>query len=120
MKHLAPDKVFQHCLNNAIGKHEAEDKKHAIRASGGAYERAIIVLRMLIGETEWTDGWERPLDDCFEMNDGDEVCAWLLEFGDGDPRIKAFIAGHRNVGAGCLASWEKHRGKHREKELALA
>jgi hypothetical protein len=89
-----------------ISKESAESQRHAIHAKT-AQERAVIVLRMLIGEREWSDGWERPFDDCFEMNDGDEVVRHIVEIANAFPEIKQLICRHRSVGESCFANWEK-------------
>lgn len=89
-----------------ISKESAESQKHAINAKD-ARERAVIVIRMLLGEREWTDGWERPFDDCFEMNDGDEVVRHIVEIANTFPEVKYLICRHRSVGENCFALWEK-------------
>lgn len=93
-----------------ISKHEAERKNHAIHAKT-ALARAQIVIRLLLGEDEWSDGYERKLDDCFEMNDGDAVCGWLLEMADQHEGIRRLLTTHRNVGSSFI-TWQKYRGAH--------
>ena len=100
-------------------RHEAERGNHAIHARD-ARERAVIVLRLLAGEDEWGDGYERKLDDCFEMNDGDAVCGWLIEFAEADPRIHRLLFNHYNCGQSFQKHWAKYRNAHRAGELALA
>ena len=114
--------LFTYCVQNCLSHREAERGNHAIKAPGGAYERATIVLRLLLGEREWSDGYERKLDDCFEMGDGDAVCGWLLEFADSDPRIHRLLTTHSHLQFrdGLFNVWAKYRNAHRLNELALA
>lgn len=119
MKPIPINQLLSHCANEAITKTEAVHANHAIRAAD-AYERAVILLRLLIGEDEWSDGYERKLDDCFEMNDGDAVAGWLLEFAEADPRIQKLLATHYNTGASFPQWLKQHRNAHRAAELPLS
>jgi hypothetical protein len=124
--------LYAHCYRNRLTHHAAVDGNHAIHADD-AYERATIVLRLLLGEREWSDGFERKLDDCFEMNDGNAVCGWLIEFAEHDERIRALLNTHRNLritdhtlaltagGSTILNHWNVKgwRNAHRVGELAL-
>jgi hypothetical protein len=90
---------------------------HANRAAD-AYERAVILLRLLLGEEDWGDGYERKVDDCFEMNDGDAVAGWLIEFADSDSHIMHLLLHHRYT-RGCLSNWGPYRNAHRPADLFL-
>ena len=106
-------------LRSPIGKHEADRGLHAIRAKD-ARERAVIFLRLLAGESEWSDGYERRVDDCFEMNYGNDVVMWLLRFAAAEPFIERLLSSHRTVGQRVLTEWrEKYKGSP-SGELALA
>lgn len=120
-RELMDAELLRHVYINSISNTCAERHNHAIRAAD-AYERAIIFLRLLAGETEWSNGYERKVDDCFEMNDGDEVCGWLLEFADTAPGILDLMFTHSTCStwSNVKAGWEKHRGCHRLPDLALA
>ena len=97
-------------LHNRINRQAAQSGRHAILAAN-ARERAIIALRLLAGESNWSDGDERRLDDCFEMNDGDDVVRWLLRFASDEPFVNQLLSVHRNVGIRCLTEWrEKYEG----------
>ena len=50
-----------------------------------ARERAIVFLRMLRGAHIWDDGYERKIDDCFEMYDGDEVVCFIVAIAEAIP-----------------------------------
>ena len=106
-------KLLFFCRNNAITKHCAGKANHAIHAAD-AYERAVIFIRLLLGEKIWDDGYERKIDDCFEMGDGDEVCGWLLEFSEADSNIENLFANHQTLQnwPTIKTSWEKNRGLH--------
>ena len=128
MKHLPyrvdPDSgeldLFAHCVRESLSHAEAERGNHAIHAAD-AYERATIVLRLLLGEREWSDGYERKLDDCFEMNDGDAVAGWLIEFAENDPRIRQLLLTHSATaftGTDVFTVWKDRRNAHRKGELA--
>ena len=119
LKPVAAAELFVFAYQHALNKHEAERGNHAIHARD-ARERAVIVLRLLAGEDEWGDGYERKLDDCFEMNDGDAVCGWLIEFAEADPRIHRLLFNHYNCGQSFQKHWAKYRNAHRAGELALA
>jgi hypothetical protein len=121
MKPIPPAQLFRHVHEHAISHRDADRRSPANRARN-AYERAVIFLCLLAGETEWSDGYERRVDDCFENGDGDAVCAWLLEFADTAPGILDLMANHSNLRtwANVRADWEKCRGCHRLPELALA
>ncbi len=116
MKPLPPADLFAHCAQHAIDKNGAERRRHA-QLAATAYERAVIVLRMLLGERYWGDGHERRLDDCFEMNDGDDVVRHLLTFADADPRIEQLLDTHENT-RGVLAAW-RERCAYRQLDLPL-
>lgn len=117
--------LYRFCVRHSISKEEAQRGNHAIRATGGAYERAVIVLRLLSGEKKWGDGYERKLDDCFEMNDGDAVAGWLIEFAEHDPRIHRLLTTHNNLafsGSDCITRWTEmgSRNAHKKQsEFAL-
>ena len=114
-----PD-LFTHCKRYAIDRHTATRENHAIHATT-AYERAVIFLRLLLGEAEWSDGYERKVDDCFEMNDGDAVCGWLLEFADHAPRIQGLLWNHASCSGSTRTLWEsRYRNAHHAGELALS
>jgi hypothetical protein len=105
--------------SSGIDHAEAEHSYHANRGHD-AYERAVIVLRLLLGEAVWDDGYERRLDDCFENGDGDAVCGWLLEFAEADARIHTLLATHYNT-KGSFQVWlPKYRHAHRTAELPLS
>jgi len=123
MKRIPNSELLAHCAQNPIFHADAELRNHALYAKD-AYERAVIFLRMIIAEWKWDDGWERKIDNCFEMSDGAAVCGWLLEFCDADPRIRNILAAHSCMKCGTgsmLDEWEKtNRNAHRTGELALA
>jgi hypothetical protein len=89
-------------IHNRISLAEALNGHHAIRAKD-ARERAIVFLRLLSGESRWNDGAERRVDDCFEMNDGDDVVRWLLRFANEEPYICNLLTEHSSVGPRCLS-----------------
>jgi hypothetical protein len=70
-----------------------EQSSPAIQAKG-AYERAVVFLRMLAGDTNWFDSYSRRMDDVFEMNDGDEVVKWILKFYNESEAIKSLVDSH--------------------------
>ena len=80
-------------LNNGISKWMTEQSSPAIQAKG-AYERAVVFLRMLAGDTNWFDSYSRRMDDVFEMNDGDEVVKWILKFYNESEAIKSLVDSH--------------------------
>ena len=98
--------LFAFIHRHPISKGLAEHYRHATIAAD-ACQRAVIFLRMLVGEADWSDGYERRVDDCFEMNDGDEVCRTLLGFAAADPRIRNLLASHRLVGERVLQEWSQ-------------
>src|ERR1017187_7707599 len=115
--------LFAHCARHSLTHMAAENGLHANRAQD-AYERATIVLRLLLGEDEWSDGYERRLDDCFENNDGNAVCGWLIEFAEHDARIRELLETHSSVRVtpgGILAHWiaKGWRNAHRAGELHI-
>ena len=124
--------LYVHCYRHRLTHEAAERGLHANQAKD-AYERATIVLRLLLGEREWGDGYERRLDDCFEMNDGNAVCGWLIEFAEHDERIRELLNNHDNLritdhtlkltagGSTILNHWNAKgwRNAHREGELTL-
>jgi len=123
MKPLPIQELLPYCARAAITKRAAEHGLHANHAKD-AYERATIVLRLLLGEREWTDGYERRLDDCFENGDGDAVCGWLIEFAENDSNIRQLLVDHWNLritGSNILAHWNAkgYRLAHRASELSL-
>ena len=113
--------LYMHVVRHSLSKHEADSGYHANRAAD-AQERAVIFLRLLAGESKWSDGYERRVDDCFENNDGDAVVGWLLEWSAACPKIRALITLHRTVGLECFATWQanpRYRNAHRKDELPL-
>lgn len=100
------NRLFAHAVAHPIFTGDAVSGSHGIR-SKDAYERAVIVLRMLVAEADWSDGFERKLDDCFEMGDGAEVTRHLLDFCSSDPRILRLLATHRSVGQTQLDCWRE-------------
>ena len=123
MKPVPLKDLFDYVQQHAINKHAAHRAHHGGHAKD-AYERAVVVLRMLAGEKEWSDGYERKLDDCFEMSDGEQVCGWLIEFAEADPRIQDLLENHRScklTDGGIIAHWiaRGHRNIHRAGELQL-
>lgn len=105
MKQVPIEIVYAFCRDHAIDREMAERERHAFRAKTGL-QRATIVLRLLLGEREWSDGYERRLDDCFEMGDGDEVVRHLLAFAEADSRIERLLNSHRNT-RGALDAWRR-------------
>lgn len=87
-----------------ISKYEAESTSPGIRAKT-SLDRAIVFLRMLIGERRWEDGYDRKIDDCFEMNDGAEVVRHVVEIAEAVPAIRSLIVRHQTVGEKCYAEW---------------
>lgn len=114
MKATSSAQLFAHCARHAIDNASAEKGRHAQRATT-AYERAVIVLRLLLGEDEWSDGYERRLDDCFEMGDGDDVVRHLLAFAAEDKRVENLLETHDNM-RGVLAIW---RERYSDPQLKL-
>ena len=117
MKSLPISQLYAHCLHNPIGKETAQRGRHATKA-GTSYERASICVRMLLGELEWSDGYERQLDDCFECGDGNEVVGWLIEFSEQSPEIRELLVSHWNfriTGSDIITHWiaKGWRGAHR-------
>lgn len=70
-----------------------EESSPAIQAKG-AYERAVVFLRMLAGDTNWFDSYSRRMNDVFEMSDGDEVVRWILKFYNESEAIKSLVDNH--------------------------
>lgn len=105
MKRIPIAVLYAFCRDHAIDREAAERDRHALRART-SFQRAVIVLRLLMGEREWSDGYERRLDDCFEMGDGDEVVRHLLVFAEADPRIERLLNSHRNT-RGALDGWRR-------------
>jgi hypothetical protein len=101
-----------------IDKRDAERSRHGARAHT-AEERAVVVYRMLVGEREWSDGWERLFDDCFEMNDGDDVVCHIVDIAESLPTFKRIICGHSNVGEECYKRWQAFAAR-RPSQQALA
>jgi len=64
-----------------------------IRAKTAA-ERATIAANLLKGVKERNEDLGRPFDDCFEMDDADEVMRILIERATGDLALR--IAVRRN------------------------
>ena len=93
MKPIPINQIYRQVQAHPIGLAASEHGRHAIRATS-SYERAILCLRMLAGSHTWSDGYERRLDDCFEMNDGAAVAGWLIEFAEADERIALLINEH--------------------------
>lgn len=93
-------------LRNPIIASDARAKEHGKNAKN-ARERALIVYRMLIAELDWFSS--RQLDDCFEMCDGKEVVACLLDMAEADPFLRNVLETHRSVGMKQLAEWERMR-----------
>jgi len=83
-----------------------------------AYERALLVMRMLLGSTTWNDGFERSLDDCFEMNDGTDVIVYLVAFAEADARIMELLLTH-SATRGCYGGWKVKADECRALELPL-
>lgn len=96
--------LYTYITANSISLTESVNGMHGQRAKN-AYERALICLRLLAGAAEWSDGYERRLDDCFEMMDGDDVVRWLVFFATCNARVRRLIAKHRNIGERSLAEW---------------
>jgi len=88
-----------------ISKEQARKNRYMSADVRTAGERAIIVLRMLLGCECWDDGDERALDNCFEMGDGDEVVHCLMRMAKNDPQIHHLLSTHRNIGETCLNFW---------------
>jgi hypothetical protein len=107
MNHRITKKTLEKILYYPISHFEADSKLHAIRAKD-AYERAIIFLRMIVGERVWSNGYERRIDDCFEMNDGDEVVKWILKICKAFPSLADFCKQHHIVGYNQFKVWEEN------------
>jgi len=84
----------------------AESKSPGIKAKT-ARERAVVFLRMLRGAQEWSDGYERKIDDCFEMYDGDDVVRNTIAIAEAIPAVKNLLIRHRNVGEQCYLRWKQ-------------
>ena len=113
--------VYQHCLDTSLTCEAASSSRgkagSAIRV-GSAYERALLVIRMLLGSATWGDGYERSLDDCFEMNDGTEVVIHLVTFAEADARIMDLLMNH-SATRGCYDGWKVKADERRGMELPL-
>jgi hypothetical protein len=86
---MKPDQI----LKNGISKWMTESTSPAIQAKG-AYERAILFLRMLAGDSNWFDSYSRSMSDVFEMGDGDEVVRWILKLYNESKDIKHLVDNH--------------------------
>lgn len=113
--------VYQHCLDSSLTCEAAA----ALRGKAGgalrvttAYARALLVIRMLLGSTTWRDGYERSLDDCFEMNDGTEVVIHLVTIAEADARIMELLLTH-SATRGCYDGWKVKADECRALELPL-
>lgn len=117
---LTPDgiPIFDHITAHPLN-HRNVDRVRPGLTARTARQRALQVLQMLAGEPYWRDGWERQLDNCFEMNDGNEVCGWLIEWAEADPRIHALLTTHSAMsytGSDAITEWTRMgcRGAHRQ------
>ena len=67
----------------------------------------FVISKRDAGAREWSDGYERKLDDCMEMNDGDDVVRTLVEICESVPAIKRLLLTHYNVGGPSYDRWLK-------------
>lgn len=65
---------------------------------------------MIVAERTWSDGYERRIDDCFEMNDGDEVVKWILKICEAFPELGELCKRHHIVGKEQFRIWEESYG----------
>ena len=113
---IAPDgKQFEFATISLL---TAESKSPGIKAKT-ARERAVVFLRMLRGAHEWSSGYERKIDDCFEMNDGDDVVRHTVAIAEAIPTIKNLLMHHYNVDEQCYLRWKQFAETHPESKQPL-
>ena len=119
MKSFPLSQVYDYCGTHPVTVEAVARRRVSLaQVETSAFGRAVIALRMLVGAPLWSDGYERALDDCFEMNDGDEVVATLVRIAEADSRVRQLLESHVNT-RGCLAGWIESARKSAEGELAL-
>lgn len=96
---------------------------HARQAGGKAKDaqaRALVALRMLASQQPWNDGFERGMDDCFEMGDGDDVVRHILALVDTHPELLALFERHRGYfDRATLDQWRKWAADNPPAQLGL-
>lgn len=85
-----------------------------------AEARALVALRMLASPDPWTDGYERSFDNCFEMNDGDEVVRAILALLDAQPTLERLFRTGAYLTSDTLTAWREWSAANPPDQLALA
>jgi len=87
---MKPDYILKHGITKSMIDTGGSP---AIKAKG-AYQRAIVFLRMLAGDSNWFDSYSRSMDDLFEMGDGKEVVRWIVDLYNDSDQIKNLCDNH--------------------------